>query len=129
MKALALLAFVALGLQEPEIDLDRERLAMRDGSGLAMVTLIATYPDGTPVRGEIQCGGNWHKHQDGNPEQYGPSLPFVTDSRGAVIMNPHLSDEWIVCWSAKDGATGKVIVSFDERTPRSVHRIVLRKDS
>lgn len=125
MRTLALLAFIAI--QEPAIDLEREARALREGSRLALITLIAQYPDGTPHRGVIQCAGSWFKHQEG-PVQYGTSLPFQTDSRGAIVMNPALADEWIVCWAEHDGAVGKAIVDLTV-DPAQVVRLTLRKDS
>ena len=129
MRALALIAIVgSLSAQEPEIDLERERHAMRTGSDYALITLIAQHEDGTPVRGFIQCAGNWHKYQEG-PQLYGEALPFATDARGAIVMNPHLSDEYIVCWSRDRCAYGRVVVCFDEAHPRAVHTIVLRRET
>jgi len=105
-------------------DLERERLSTGNGSPLAMITVIARYEDGSPVRGEISCSGNWFKHEDGDPQFSGPALPFRTDSRGAVILNPHLDDAWIVCWCEQDGQSGKVLVSFDD-VPTGVYEMVM----
>lgn len=110
-------------------DLEQELRLARGGSEVAMITLIARYADGTPVRGEIQCAGWWRKFQDGEPEVYAQSLPFKTDSRGAIVMNPSLADEWIVCWSERDGLSGRVTVSFDKANPSAVAYIVMGKDS
>ena len=124
MKALAVLALLAV--QQPAIDLETESQALRPGSPLAMVTLIATYPDGTPLRGFIQCGGSWYHHTDNSDDiEVVEALPFRTDSRGAIIVNPHLEDEWIVCWAEQHGAAGKVMVELTERP--TIQHIVLRK--
>lgn len=119
------LVLMGLLVQAPAIDLERESLAMRHGSRLAMVTLIASHPDGSPVRGHIQCAGSWFKHEDDNRRVWhGPSLPFETDSRGAVIMNPALADEWIHCWATDRGRRGDVTVDL---AGTHVAHIVLEK--
>jgi hypothetical protein len=128
MRLLAAITFASLLAQDPAIDLETERLALVTGSPHALITLIAEYADGTPVRGVIQCAGTWRKYQDG-VEFYTEALPFATDSRGAVIMNPHVEDEAIVCWSQQDGVIGRTTVTFDANAPAKVQRIVLRKDS
>ncbi len=105
-------------------DLERERLAVSNGSPLAMITVIARYQDGRPFRGSIQCSGEWFKHADEDATPSGPSLPFRTDARGAVILNPHLTDGWILCWAESNGLSGRVTASFED-TPTGVFEIVL----
>jgi hypothetical protein len=122
MRTLAVLALVAL--QQPEIDLDAEYLALQTGSRLAMVTLIAVDEAGLPVRGTIQCGGVWRKFQD-DAELFIEALPFVTDSRGAIVMNPALDDEYIVCWSTKGDLYGRIRVDLDP--PTRVQHIHMRR--
>lgn len=125
MKALAIVALLAV--QAPDVDLEQDSLLTRSGSAQAMVTLIATYPDGTPLRGFIQCGGTWFKHADEADVLEGEALPFRTDSRGAIIVNPHVEDEWITCWASGDGAHGKVLVELSDRP--TIQHIVLQKES
>jgi hypothetical protein len=106
-------------------DLEREWKATTNESRLAMITIIATYPDGRPVRGEIQCSGDWYKHEDGPDHLTVPSLPFVTDSRGAIIVNPHISDAWMICWCEQNGQAGRVSVSFDDADSTGAYHIVM----
>jgi hypothetical protein len=128
MRALPLVALLLT--QEPAIDLERDRLAMYDGSHLALITLIAQYEDGTPARGYIACEGSWYKHADRDEDTaVGIGLPFKTDARGAIVMNPLLSDEWIECFASKDGYYGRVRVEFSDQRPAQVVRLVLRKDT
>ena len=116
---------IAALLMTTEPNLEQDYAQTLDGSALAMVTVMARYPDGRPVRGYIQCSGNWFKHQDGPINLEAQSMPFRTDSRGAVILNPHLSDEWLICWCEQDGMTGHVTVSFDSADPTGVFEIVM----
>lgn len=105
--------------------LEQDYKAMTNESRVALVTIIATYPDGTPMKGHISCGGFWYKHQDGDPDISGPEVPFETDSRGAVHFNPHLEDEGVYC-TATDGVhTGDISVLFNEARPRGVYRVVV----
>jgi hypothetical protein len=90
----------------------------------AMVTLIAVHRDGTPVRGFIRCLGFWWKHADEHQVIEGVALPFATDSRGAVIMNPRLADKQITCWSEDRGMHGEVTVNL---ATTSVAHIVLNR--
>lgn len=91
---LVLLAQVNSG----EIDLEQERLRMFNGTEHALVTLIARHADGSLARGTIACQGLWFKYQDKKDEQaWDWALPFKTDSRGAIIMNPHLEDGSMDC--------------------------------
>ena len=107
--------------------LELDRLATVNGSPFAMVTLIALHEDGSPVRGYIRCSGVWTKHQDGQPEEYEWGMPFKTDMRGAVVMNPHIAHEWIVCSSNDKGRYGKVLVEFSEDDPVKVVRFILNE--
>ena len=109
-------------------DLDQEFRLTRAGSPQGLVTIIAQYPDGRPARGTISCSGWWRKFQEG-AEDYALSMPFVTDSRGAIGMNPSLDDGWMLCWSEKDGLTGRVTVTFSTEKPTGVYYIVLGKES
>lgn len=121
-------ALVALlALQTPTLADDYR--ATVGGSELAMVTLIATYPDGSPVRGVIRCAGTWFKHADEQTVFFAPELPFQTDSRGAVIMNPHLDDEWIDCWCEANGYVGRVRVTFSGSHPTQIGHIRMRRES
>lgn len=121
MRTVAALALLLIG---PEPDLEQDYLATRDGSRLAMVTVICRRADGRPVRGTIQCAGYWFKHQDGEPVFYGSSLPFQTDSRGAIVMNPAVADEWMTCWCEDHGTRGEVTVEF-AHDPAQVVEIVI----
>lgn len=130
MLSKASLAFVVMLSMAQEPTLEREYASTRKaGSGLALITLIAIHEDGTPVRGFISCSGVWFKHADEQTVTQGLSLPFATDARGAIVMNPSLDDEWIVCRSEAHGASGRVEVAFDADHPRTVREIILRKDS
>ena len=111
MKTLGAVA-LALVLQTPTL-LDEYRALTGDGSDLAMITIIATYPDGAPAREFIRCEGWWFKHADEDHVTSGLAQPFRVDSRGAVIMNPHVTDEWIDCWAQENGFYGRVRVTFD----------------
>lgn len=119
---------VALLMQEPDLIKDYQH-AYGNGSELAMVTLIARYPDGSPVRGFIRCAGTWFKHADEERIFYGPELPFQTDSRGAVIMNPSVEDEYIECWSQERGYYGRVRVDFSVERPTRIAHIRMRRES
>ena len=114
--------FAALLLTGPDLAHEERRL-MR-GSPLAMLTIVARYQDGTPFRGFISCSGEWFKHSDEETSLTGPSLPFRTDSRGAVILNPHTTDGWIICWATDNGLSGRVTASFEDE-PTGVFEIVL----
>ena len=122
---------VLIGLllaQSPDDDmasLEQDRLATINGSPYALITLIAQHVDGSPVRGYIQCSGVWTKHQDGQPEEFEWAMPFKTDMRGAIVMNPHIEHEWIVCSSRDKGRYGKVLVEFSEENPVQVVRFTL----
>ena len=113
--------------QEPIIDLDFDRRALWGGSPLAAITFIARYEDGRPVRGFVRCLGTWYKHADEDTVMYASELPFKTDSRGAVIMNPHVDDEWIQCYVAQDGYYGETRVEFDRDHPTAIVEIVVKK--
>lgn len=126
MRALTLIALMVLG---QESSLDEDFRATVNDSRAAMVTLIATYPDGSPARGQIRCAGIWFKHADETELLVGEALPFETDSRGAVIVNPHVSDEWIECWSESRGYYGRVRVYFQEAKPTGVGHIRMRLES
>lgn len=104
------LPLIVLFSQMPDLseqakrDLERDkRLALGTPSrtNLIMITVIASYGDGTPVRrGYINCDGHWCKYGGGPTPEYiepgeptepdlcGMNFPFRTDSRGACIFNP-----------------------------------------
>lgn len=104
------LLLVALVLAEP--DLASEWRAMHTTSTKALLTIQAQTPDGVPVRGEIACTGHWYKYQDGPIQFSGEALPFQTDSRGAIVMNPSVEDEAITCWMEHRGQRGTVAINF-----------------
>jgi hypothetical protein len=110
--------------QTAEPGLEEEFLNARNGTGTALVTLIAVHMDGTPVRGFIQCAGEWMKYADEEDVLWGVALPFKTDSRGAVVMNPHLEFEEIRCWSQDKGMRGEVTV---ELSGTHIETIVLNR--
>ena len=125
---------VLLGLllaQTAEPSLDQQyRSAQGLGSYHALVTLIARHTDGTPVRGYVSCSGWWQKYQDLLTEEepvFYENLAFKTDSRGAVVMNPHIEDGWIYCWSSDKGKHGTVVVQFTDTEPLHIVEIVLNK--
>jgi hypothetical protein len=90
-----------------------------------MVTIVVTHKDGTPMRGYVRCLGWWFKYEDDPNRSFaGDSFPFATDSRGVVVMNPHLEDEWIHCWADDKGKHGEVSVSL---AGRHVVQMVLDK--
>lgn len=114
--------------QSPDEDmasLEQDRLATINGSPYGLITIIARHVDGTPVRGYISCSGVWMKHEDGGPEEWALNLPFKTDSRGAIVMNPRIADEWIVCTSVDRGRRGTVLVEFSDANPVQVVEIIL----
>lgn len=111
------------------LTLEQDYLRTKSGSGMAMVTLIALHEDGTPLRGYISCAGSWFKHQDGEPTFYASSLPFRTDARGAIVMNPSLEDEWIACSATDKGKKGTVVVDFTDAEPLHIVTFVLNKES
>lgn len=76
------------------IDLEQEwhRAIGRERPKHMMITLMAEHMDGTPARGTIGCSGGWFKHADEEETSYGPYLPFTTDSRGAIVLNPGWGD-------------------------------------
>ncbi len=122
----ALLLAAQLGGPVSE-QLERERLAAGNGSYRALLTIIAVHEDGTPVRGYIRCSGWWIKYEDDPARTFaGEALPFKTDSRGAIVMNPHLDDEDMYCWSTDKGKHGVVHIYF-AHDPVGIHRIVLNK--
>lgn len=92
--------------------LQQDYLATRTGSPHALVTIIAVHQDGTPVRGYIQCAGEWFKHADEDTVIWSEALPFKTDSRGAVTFNPRLEDEQILCWCIDNGMRGDIAVNL-----------------
>ncbi len=115
--------------EEVQRDYDRAVGRVQGGSRHALVTIRARHEDGTPLRGFIQCSGYWQKYQDRQNDEeieFVKHLPFKTDSRGAIAMNPLLADEWIFCWASDKGKTGSVIAQFDEDNPRRVVDIVLK---
>lgn len=124
---------VLMGLllaQSPDDDkasLERDRLATINGSPYGLITIIARHVDGSPVRGYISCSGVWMKHEDGGPEEWALNMPFKTDSRGAIVMNPNIEDEWMVCQSADKGRRGTVLVEFSEDDPMKVVTFVLNE--
>lgn len=93
-------------------DLERELKATRNGTDHALITIIARHADGRPYRGAIQCSGQWFKHEDGDVVYSGTALPFQTDSRGAIVMNPKQEDVGMLCWAGG----GQVIVNFSDPT-------------
>jgi hypothetical protein len=102
--------------QEPSGELWEDYLATQGGSSQALVTLIAQHVDGTPVRGYIRCAGWWVKYEDDPARTFaGTSLPFETDARGAIVMNPQVTDEQIFCWSEDKGMRGEVSVDLMSR--------------
>ena len=120
----ALLLAASLIALEPNLEQDYNRTL--NGSPLAMVMVIARYPDGKPFRGVIRCTGEWYKHADEPDHLTLPAMPFKTDGRGAVVLNPHLSDESITCWATDAaGVTGKTVVTFDAERPTGRFEIVL----
>jgi hypothetical protein len=108
---------------EPTLDEQFARIQPA-GTVHALLTIIAEFEDGSPARGVIQCNGTWYKHQE-DDQPLLPQLPFKTDSRGAVIMNPRRETGWIICWSERDGKSGQVTIDFADE-PRQVVKIVLR---
>ena len=108
----AVLPLLALLVQLPEPDLYREFRATQTGTPHAIVSLIAIEADGTPVRGTIQCSGYWFKYADEETTAEGWALPFVTDARGAIVMNPRTTDAPFLCWSEIRGHRGEVIVDL-----------------
>ena len=117
------ISFAALLLIGQEGDLEQDYQRAHRGSRLAMLTIIATYADGSPMRGTIACGGWWFKHQDGADHITVEALPFATDARGAVILNPHLDDAWLVCEATDGVRSGSVTVSFSDDHPTGVYRV------
>jgi hypothetical protein len=105
-------------------DLEHDRKATANGSPLAMLTVIARYPDGTPFRGAIRCGGEWYRHADEPDKPVMQALPFRTDSRGAVIVNPQVEDGYLICWVDGNGRSGNVTANFED-DPTGVFEIVL----
>lgn len=90
---------VALFAQDGDIlmQMEREKLTTsRSYPLLDMVTIRAIHADGTSARGSINCTGSWEKYGDTGrnnaPLKYGWRLPFKTDSRGAIILNPRTGD-------------------------------------
>lgn len=119
---------VALLMQEPDLSRDYQAL-YGPGSELAMITLIATFPDGSPARGFIRCAGNWHKHADEDVVLAGPELPFQVDGRGAIVMNPHVDDDYVECWCQERGYYGRVRVTFSRQEPTQIGHIRMRRES
>jgi hypothetical protein len=104
-------ALLLAQMAEPSLETDYLRLK---GSAFALVTLIAVHVDGTPVRGFIRCDGEWFKYADEEDVLWGVALPFKTDARGAVVMNPHLDIEQLHCWSEDRGMRGDVTVDLSD---------------
>ena len=94
-------------------------------SSLRMATIIARYPDGTPVKGFIFCDGYWFKYADEHNRIQGHSLQFRTDSRGAIIMNPSVADDVLTCYCEVGSLSGQVTVTLAGPLPRMGY-IVLR---
>ncbi len=122
-----LLALWLAQVSEPTLE-QQYALATGGGSHHALVTLIELHEDGTPVRGFIACSGWWQKYQDLQTDEepvFYENLAFRTDSRGAIVMNPHTDNEWVHCWSSDKGKHGSVTVQFDEDDPFHVVTFIL----
>jgi hypothetical protein len=119
-----LLAGFLLLQEDPTIRRDRYRLY--DGSKFAIVTLVAEHADGTPARGWISCDGHWTKHRDEDTTVGGWNLPFTTDARGAIILNPHYYEDEMLNCRAWDKHLHSGESSFSLIESGDVQRIVVR---
>ena len=126
----SVLGLVLLAQAPVEVDLDQDYMrTLRSGSVQAGITLIALHKDGSPARGFIQCAGTWFKHEDVEDNIVsGEELPFRMDSRGAVVMNPHVDDEQIHCWAEDKGMLGSVSIHFSADDPIHVRRFTLSQE-
>lgn len=100
--------------------IERERMsAQNQRPFVGMVTVIARHDDGSPARGAISCSGSWFKFQDGPKQDGGWDLPFETDSRGAVVLNPFVGDyeeDPMICTALdKHGHVGRVSFTMPAR--------------
>lgn len=80
------------------------------------------FTDGSPARGTISCNGYWIKFQDekNQPLLEGTGLPFKTDSRGVIIMNPWVGmydeEDPLICRATDvHGHTGSGMVTMPAR--------------
>jgi len=106
-----------LGQSSDDGVLEMERMRMYEsGPYNHLITLIVQHADGSPARGTIACAGEWFKHDD-IEARYVESLPFATDSRGAAIFNPLITDSSLSC-RANDvhGHTGALTVELSPTT-------------
>lgn len=87
-----LLLLLALVAQQSDVDsvdqLQYEKYAAEGATPFDdMITIQAVhFEDGTPARGTIACNGWWRKFDETQQGDY--NLPFKTDSRGVIVMNP-----------------------------------------
>lgn len=109
--------------QSPEPTLERDYLRTFTGSPQQLVCIIATDAEGRPYRGYVSCSGWWFKYADEDTTANGYALPFLTDARGAIVMNPHRDDDFFVCW-ATDYPEQKVLVDLSASNP--VYRLKVR---
>lgn len=114
-----LLLLMMLAQVERPIDLDRERrLALYgEGSPHMLITVKAEYLDGRPMfPGTIGCTGYWYKHVDEQTKVWAWMLPFSTDSRGAIGLNPlaYYDDEepYVLTCEAMDAQKRSATRSF-----------------
>ena len=95
--AIALL-FGSSQLADPDLDAERRRATPATKTIYSLITIIATYDDGTPVYpGTIGCSGYWFKYIDEQTIVFEEGLPFSTDARGAIILNPFSNIDTLTC--------------------------------
>jgi hypothetical protein len=125
MKLLALGLLLTVQTAEPDLIAER-RATLRSSTPHAMITVVATWADGSPVnKGWISCDGNWFKYADEVDEQITEfGLWFKTDARGAAIFNPAatVDDYAIKCRARKDGKTGEATIWIEDS---KVYHIVI----
>jgi len=74
---------------DEENELIRAERATRIGSRSALITILAVYPDGAPVRkATIGCEGYWFKYRDEEDTVGDEWFAFEVDARGAIVLNP-----------------------------------------
>lgn len=97
-------------VRELQLDLERTRPSTTQSM---MIEVQAAHADGSPAKGTIACSGLWRKYDE--QETVGWDLPFDTDSRGVIFLNPwigtYADGEDLIC-RAKDKHGHQGVVSI-----------------
>jgi len=123
LKTVCSICLVALFAQRADVvqSLEHDRRAVEQYRPADyLIELQALHLDGSPARGTIACSGYWRKFDE--REESGPNLPFATDARGVIILNPWLGtfDDTRMDCTADDAHGHHGVGSFDDGATRGV---------